>query len=96
MLDAFQYVEFVVETAVAVFVSGLLGYKRVQGSLLVLVENLHPHESIENQSPQLLLLMLGGISEDLLSSEIERECDHDLEDCLSNDHLPHVEGDQWC
>lgn len=64
--------------------------------VLVLVENLHPDESIEDQGSQLIMLFLSFVAEDLVTCEIQDECDDQLEDSLADNHLPHVQSNQWC
>ena len=68
--------------------------KHLSVDLLVLVENLHPHESVEDKTGQLFELTLTGVTENLWAAEIEDECHNKLVDRLPYDHLPHGQSDQ--
>ena len=79
-MDAGEDIEFVIETTV-----------------VELVEDLHPHEGVEYHGRELLFLFWVAdvvVPKDLLAGEVEDECDGELEDCLANDHFPHVHGDE--
>lgn len=66
----------------------------VETPVVVLIEDLHPHESIEDEGRQLILFADGLVREDNFPSEIEYERHGELEDGLANNHLPHCYGDQ--
>ena len=70
-------------------------FLREKYDLLVLVENLYPNEGIEDQSSQLFFFLLAFASQDLLATKIQDECNYELENGLSDNHLPHIESDQW-
>lgn len=58
-------------------------------NLLVLVEDLHPNESVKDQSVQMLRI----ISEYMTTSKIKYEGDDKLIDCLTKNHFPHIDSD---
>lgn len=70
----------------------------VETTVVELVEDLHPDESVKDHGVELKLLGWVGsvILEDLGSGKVEDEGDNELEDGLTDDHLPHVDGDEWC
>jgi len=67
----------------------------VETAAIPLVEDLHEDKSIEHQCLQLILFMYSLIRQDTDPSKIEDERNDKLENCLANDHLPHVQRDQW-
>ncbi len=75
---------------------GIKGERKGWGDLLVLIEDLHPDESVEYHCSQLFVLFLSFVAEDLVTCEIHDECDDQLEDSLADNHLPHVQSNQWC
>lgn len=87
-VNTLEDVELVVQAPIAIHVSmqPLAG----RGFLLVLVENLHPDECVEDEGPELLQLFWCLVVEDSRAAEIENKGDHELEDGLSDNHLPHV------
>ena len=62
---------------------------------LVLIEDLHPDKSIENQRIKLEdSSRVTGITQDSVSCKVKDECYHKLVNCLANNHLPHVDCNQ--
>ena len=57
--------------------------------LLPLVENLHPHERVEDKCGYLVYLSIRLVGEYRIGPEIKEECDNELVNGFSNDHLPH-------
>lgn len=68
----------------------------VDRNLLVLIEYLHPHKGVENQSRQLVLLAFTIVRQDRGTTKEEDESDGELINCLADNHLPHCQRDQWC
>ncbi len=70
----------------------------IQTTIVELVEDLHPNESVENHGVELKLLcrVAQVVLEDSTSSEVEDESDNQLEDSLTDDHLPHVHCNERC
>lgn len=66
----------------------------VQSSVVEHVEDLEPDESVENNRADLAAIAFNV--ENHGSGVVENECDDELIDGLSNDHLPHNDADQWC
>lgn len=58
--------------------------------ILEFIENLHPNKGVEHQRLQLIHLLLRLIIQDMRSGEMKNERSNELEDGLSDDHLPHV------
>lgn len=68
----------------------------IQPTVVELVEDLHPHKGVEDHGVELELLVfvVGVIAEDGVAGEVEDQGSSQLEDCLADDHLPHVDGDE--
>ncbi|KAI6752433.1 hypothetical protein HG530_013802 [Fusarium avenaceum] len=64
----------------------------VEATTVELVEDLHPHEDVEDDSVELELFALDAevVVEDGAASEVQNEDDDELEDRLTDDHLPHL------
>lgn len=67
----------------------------IESSVVVLVENLQPDESVENKWLELLELNLSIEVKDLSAGEMEDKSNDQLVDCLPDNHLPHGEGNEW-
>ena len=59
------------------------------GDLLVLVEDLHPHECVKNEGSELRLLSFRLIREDSFATKVENKCHYKLINSLPDNHLPH-------
>jgi hypothetical protein len=94
--NSFKDVELVVKPTGAVEVSHMFQIEQEGANLLVLVEDLHKHESIEYRAVQLIDLLLRMVVENAFSRKVQDERHNKLEYRLSNNHLPHVERNQWC
>lgn len=65
---------------------------------------MHPDEGVEDHSVKLeevsIALQLCPcwivVAENLVASKVKNECDDQLEDCLANNHFPHVRCDERC
>ena len=70
----------------------------VQTAVVEFVEDLHPDKSVEDHGVKLELLrgVVEVVFEDASTGEVENESDNQLEDRLSDDHLPHVHCNEWC
>ena len=66
----------------------------IETTIVEFVEDLHPDESVEDHSVELFLTCAG--SKDFIACKVEHECDDELVDRLACDHLPHVDGNEWC
>lgn len=68
----------------------------VETTVVELVEDLHPDESVEDHGIELELLSRVGdiVAEDLLACKVENEGHDQLEDGLADDHFPHVHCNQ--
>merc|ERR1712093_927916 len=65
----------------------------VQTTVVELVKDLHPDEGVEDHGGELEVLFF-VVAEDLRAGEVEDEGNGQLEDGLTDDHLPHVHGDE--
>ena len=69
----------------------------IETTIVELVEDLHPDKSIKHHGRQLFFLFWIAnivVPEDLLAGEVEDKCDGELEDCLADDHFPHIHSDE--
>ena len=62
--------------------------------LLVLVEYLHPHKGVENQSRQLIMFTYAIIRKNRDTTKVQDESNRELVERLANYHLPHRQRDQ--
>lgn len=67
----------------------------VKTTIVEFVEDLHPDKCVEDHSIE-LELPIWAISENASTGKVEDECDDKLKDCLTDNHLPHIDGDEWC
>lgn len=92
--DTLKNVELIVKTTVAVGVRSRAAEQSQMRckhkNLLVLVENLHPHKSVENQSLHMIIV----ITQDAWASKVKNKGNNQLVDSLTNNHLPHIDSDQ--
>lgn len=88
MSDTLKNIELVVKTTVATEYQKSSHRTVLAGNLLVLVENLHPHKSVENQSFHMIFVVIQD------ATKVKNKCDNKLVDSLTNNHLPHVDSDQ--
>ena len=66
----------------------------VQTAVVQRVEDLHPDEGVEDHGLQLCHLLFSAVTEDLRTRKVENKSNDELVNCLSNDHLPHVDRDK--
>ena len=92
-VNPFKDIETIVESSGARTVSNVLE-AHSSLDLLVLVENLHEDKGVENRAMPPVDLIVGLVSENAFSGEEEDQRHHQLEDGLTDDHLPHVQSDQ--
>lgn len=64
----------------------------VEPTVVQLVEDLHPHKRVKHNGIQLqhLILIMAIVAEDLGAGKVKCEHHDQLQDRLSNDHLPHL------
>lgn len=64
--------------------------------LLPLVENLHPHERVEDERGDLSILHVLVVSrKHPLPTKVQQVCNSKLVERLSKNHLPHCDGNDW-
>ena len=66
----------------------------IEPAVVQCVEDLHPDEGVEDQGWQLLPLVFAVVAEDRLAGKVEDKGDDQLVNCLTDDHLPHPQGDE--
>jgi hypothetical protein len=72
----------------------------VEAAAVEFVENLHPHEGVEDNCGKLFgsKIWVAAVKlwiQKLVPREVQHEDHSEFVDCLSEDHLPHVHGEEW-